>query len=333
MSSSEEEEGTQTPSDYDPEGEPDLSPQRPTVTTTRKRSESNTSRAKKSNPSRAKAGNSRTNVPASPTAGSSGAHAAAAAAAAQAQAQAFQQAGYMMPAMGPGGIPMMVPGQPGNERAHLYTLLRQLPIGPQGVGPGGLPFPFPMHPGLLAAAANISNDPIPSAHDAEAPPGESADSPSRMSNPGSPSKPRAEPGTIEWAQQRKDNHKEVERRRRGNINEGINELGRILPNNSGDKAKGAILQRAVAYLKQLKENEQKVMEKWTIEKLMLDREIAEWGLRYSECEARWKEEKARREDLEAEVAKLKRMLGDLEEDELEEDEELDERPVKRPRLV
>jgi Helix-loop-helix DNA-binding domain len=31
--------------------------------------------------------------------------------------------------------------------------------------------------------------------------------------------------------------KEVERRRRGNINEGINELARIVPNGSGEKAK------------------------------------------------------------------------------------------------
>jgi len=94
-----------------------------------------------------------------------------------------------------------------------------------------------------------------------------------------------------------------------------------------------VLQRAVQYVKQLKESEQKVMEKWTIEKLMLDREIAEWGMRYSECEARWKEEKAHRESLEEEVFRLKRMLGEAEEDELEEDEEIDERPTKRPRIA
>lgn len=125
----------------------------------------------------------------------------------------------------------------------------------------------------------------------------------------------------------------MERRRRGTINEGINELARILPNNQGDKAKGAVLQRAAQYVRQLKESEQKLMEKWTIEKLMLDREIADWGVRYNECEAKWKEEKAKREELEAEVGRLKKMLGELEEDELEEDEDLEERPTKRPRIA
>ncbi|KAJ3520726.1 hypothetical protein NM688_g9122 [Phlebia brevispora] len=74
----------------------------------------------------------------------------------------------------------------------------------------------------------------------------------------------------EWARQRKDNHKEVERRRRGNINEGINELGRIVPNGSGEKAKGAILARAVQYIHHLKENEARNIEKWTLEKLLMD---------------------------------------------------------------
>ena len=85
-------------------------------------------------------------------------------------------------------------------------------------------------------------------------------------------------GSDEWSRQRKDNHvriyflnlflkmltagqKEVERRRRGNINEGINELGRIVPSGSGEKAKGAILSRAVQYIHHLKENEARNIEK------------------------------------------------------------------------
>ncbi|KAJ3509900.1 hypothetical protein NLJ89_g4972 [Agrocybe chaxingu] len=67
-------------------------------------------------------------------------------------------------------------------------------------------------------------------------------------------------GSDEWSRQRKDNHKEVERRRRGNINEGINELGRIVPSGSGEKAKGAILARAVQYIHHLKENEARNIE-------------------------------------------------------------------------
>lgn len=179
--------------------------------------------------------------------------------------------------------------------------------------------------------ASLSNDPIPAAHAAEAPPGEHADSPTRSMS-GSPSKSRPEPGTVEWARQRKDNHKEVERRRRGNINEGINELARLIPNGHGDKAKGAVLQRAVQYVKQLKENEQKSAEKWTMEKLLLDQSNEELQRRLRELERLWKDEKAKREELESEVVRLKKLLGETEEDELDDDEEEEERPAKRMRL-
>jgi len=79
----------------------------------------------------------------------------------------------------------------------------------------------------------------------------------------------------DWTRQRKDNHKEVERRRRGNINEGINELARIVPNGSGEKAKGAILNRAVQYIHHLKENEARNIEKWTLEKLLMDQAMGD----------------------------------------------------------
>jgi hypothetical protein len=46
----------------------------------------------------------------------------------------------------------------------------------------------------------------------------------------------------------------VERRRRETINEGINELAKIVP--GCEKNKGSILQRAVQFITQLKENEQ-----------------------------------------------------------------------------
>jgi hypothetical protein len=65
----------------------------------------------------------------------------------------------------------------------------------------------------------------------------------------------------------------VERRRRETINEGINDLAHIVP--GCEKNKGSILQRAVAYISQLKENEQKNIEKWTLEKLLLDQAITE----------------------------------------------------------
>ena len=65
----------------------------------------------------------------------------------------------------------------------------------------------------------------------------------------------------------------MERRRRETINEGINELSKIVPN--CEKNKGSILQRAVAFITQLKENEEQNIEKWTLEKLLTEQAIAE----------------------------------------------------------
>jgi transcriptional regulator CBF1 len=65
----------------------------------------------------------------------------------------------------------------------------------------------------------------------------------------------------------------VERRRREAINEGINELSKMVP--GCEKNKGSILQRAVQYIGQLKENEQANIEKWTLEKLFLDQAVTE----------------------------------------------------------
>jgi len=89
--------------------------------------------------------------------------------------------------------------------------------------------------------------------------------------PSANSKPAV--GSEEWHKMRKDNHKEVERRRRETINEGINELAKIVP--GCEKNKGSILQRAVAFISQLKENETQNIEKWTLEKLLTEQAIAE----------------------------------------------------------
>ncbi|KAF2744312.1 hypothetical protein M011DRAFT_408658 [Sporormia fimetaria CBS 119925] len=80
-------------------------------------------------------------------------------------------------------------------------------------------------------------------------------------------------GSDEWHKVRRDNHKEVERRRRETINEGINELAKIVP--GCEKNKGSILQRAVQFITQLKENEQQNIEKWTLEKLLTEQAITE----------------------------------------------------------
>ena len=113
----------------------------------------------------------------------------------------------------------------------------------------------------------------------------------------------------EWARQRKDNHKEVERRRRGNINEGINELGRIVPNGSGEKAKGAILARAVQYIHHLKENEARNIEKWTLEKLLMDQAMGDLQAQLEEMKRLWEEERTKRERSESELEVLKQLTA------------------------
>jgi len=80
-------------------------------------------------------------------------------------------------------------------------------------------------------------------------------------------------GSEEWHKQRKDNHKEVERRRRECINEGITDLSRLVP--GAEKNKGSILQRAVIYINQLKETDAQNLEKWTLEKLLIEQTMTE----------------------------------------------------------
>jgi transcriptional regulator CBF1 len=65
----------------------------------------------------------------------------------------------------------------------------------------------------------------------------------------------------------------VERRRRETINEGINELAKIVP--GCEKNKGSILQNAVRFITQLKDNENSNIEKWTLEKLLTEQAITE----------------------------------------------------------
>lgn len=93
------------------------------------------------------------------------------------------------------------------------------------------------------------------------------------------------PGTEEWAKIRRDNHKEVERRRRETINEGINELAKVVPNS--EKNKGAILRQAVKYIHSVQEAHDKLsseVESVTAlvverEKALLDKNLAQSALR------------------------------------------------------
>lgn len=73
-------------------------------------------------------------------------------------------------------------------------------------------------------------------------------------------------GSDEWKRQRKDSHKEVERRRRENINTAINKLSELLPVRESSKA--TILARAAEYIQKLKETESANIDKWTLQKLL-----------------------------------------------------------------
>jgi len=98
-------------------------------------------------------------------------------------------------------------------------------------------------------------------------------------------------GSEEWHRQRRDNHKEVERRRRETINDGINQLAKILP--ASEKNKGSILAKAVQYINQLKQNEAQYIEKWTLEKLFMEQGMEE--LRKTNEQLKMNLEKAWRE--------------------------------------
>ena len=160
-------------------------------------------------------------------------------------------------------------------------------------------------------------------------------------------------GSEEWARQRKDNHKEVERRRRGNINEGINELARIVPNGTGEKAKGAILSRAVQYIHHLKDNEARNIEKWTLEKLLMDQAMGDLQAQLEEIRRAWESERRLKETAEAELEQLRKELAKYkgsaevssgkkraspdteaqeEEDEVEKNVDEDDRGVKRKKI-
>ena len=72
---------------------------------------------------------------------------------------------------------------------------------------------------------------------------------------------------------RKLSHKEVERRRRDNINLGINELAKIVPD--CEKNKGSIVHKSVEYIKYLQLTNLATIEKWREEKKALEDRIRE----------------------------------------------------------
>ncbi|KAF9894059.1 basic helix-loop-helix protein [Aspergillus nanangensis] len=123
-------------------------------------------------------------------------------------------------------------------------------------------------------------------------------------------------GSPEWHQIRKNNHKEVERRRREAINEGINQISRLVPN--CDKNKGAILQRAIEYICQLHEEKNKMSERWEQNNMTTTHAINE----ISSQNSKLKVEVNRRGDIAMKWLQRCRDAG-LEFDDYEESKELD----------
>ncbi|TID30010.1 hypothetical protein CANINC_001379 [Pichia inconspicua] len=72
---------------------------------------------------------------------------------------------------------------------------------------------------------------------------------------------------------KKMNHKEVERRRRETINNAIKELQDLVPTTHTNKAQ--IIRKASEYIKKLKEKEENLVNKWTLEKIITDQAISE----------------------------------------------------------
>lgn len=72
---------------------------------------------------------------------------------------------------------------------------------------------------------------------------------------------------------KKMNHKEVERRRRETINNAIRELQDLVPTTHTNKAQ--IIRKASEYIKKLKEKEENLVNKWTLEKIITDQAISE----------------------------------------------------------
>ncbi|KAH7911299.1 hypothetical protein BJ138DRAFT_1179667 [Hygrophoropsis aurantiaca] len=224
--------------------------------------------------------------------------------------QALAQAGYSVQGSNQHQIPHTTHQLPG----HHSTFSAQGLPGPNDPGPSSHPRGPPNLGQLSAVAAAAVHSPMMNSaqqgHETEEGASDTEETdpkPKSSGTSGGRSRNRggAAMGTDEWTRQRKDNHKEVERRRRGNINEGINELGRIVPNSSGEKAKGAILSRAVQYIHHLKENEARNIEKWTLEKLLMDQAMGDLQAQLEEMRRLWEEERIARQRAESELDVLR----------------------------
>ncbi|KAJ9082504.1 basic helix-loop-helix protein [Entomophthora muscae] len=68
-------------------------------------------------------------------------------------------------------------------------------------------------------------------------------------------------GSKEWMRLRRENHKEVERKRRECINTNINILGEMVP--GPEKNKGGILNRVIAHIQELRDSNARLKEEYS----------------------------------------------------------------------
>jgi bHLH factor len=87
-----------------------------------------------------------------------------------------------------------------------------------------------------------------------------------------------------------------------------------VPNGAGTEnaAKAAILSRAVQYIHHLKENEARNIEKWTLEKLLMDQAMGDLQVQLDEIRRMWEEERKQRQRAEhdLEVARGEKRASD-----------------------
>ena len=98
----------------------------------------------------------------------------------------------------------------------------------------------------------------------------------------------------------------VERRRRETINEGINELAKIVPN--CEKNKGSILASAVNYIIHLKAEKEKLIQNQTMEKVVTETAINELSQHNAGFKEDLKNAWTKNQSLEDEISNLKARL-------------------------
>ncbi|KAL9081533.1 MAG: hypothetical protein Q9159_007281 [Coniocarpon cinnabarinum] len=155
----------------------------------------------------------------------------------------------------------------------------------------------------------------PTAPMGDAPPVDPSQSPTMEAQPSNPLSPsgglKPAVGSTEWHKVRKDNHKEVERRRRETINEGINELAKTVP--GCEKNKGSILQRAVQYIQKLQDDSQANIDKWTFEKMVTEQAISDLSGKLERIQAEKETWKRAAAEAGVDVERVSRSISEEEE--------------------